>query len=362
MQLIARVAAASLLSFALTPLATAEETRLLPVPGHLELDTVPTAMRLALPWVGYGEAPVPPEAVAARGDLGEVDRLIAALLLALRDGTALPDLALAQGGNDVTLQSVEDVVALWRQAFGGFETARMIGRSPLGALDLVFWQVDTPRGPFLRAFALETGAEVLRADLTSSARPVATLALNALGASASPAPAAKGEATLPLSLLGSAMSLPLRHAGRRVDFEAMRMPPEEAPLPALALYAEAWQALADGDVEGFAARHTEKSAAKIREAAGTAGWPGFVDLETRSRRVRYLIEADPFLYVFYTRDPPEGALAPSPSDVFVWMDTIFEDEEGRLFLANLNSASHLERALNETVAQSLATLEAAIGD
>lgn len=313
------------------------------VPGHVEMAAVATTARLELPWVPYGvglsgerldtwlarEAHDPAEAALAR------------LLTALREGDAEAAAPFLDGDAEAT-------VSLWHQAFGGFADVTIIGRAPLGPADLFLWQVETERGPFPRAFALRSEGQGFRATLTSSTEPVATLLVQSVSDLMPEAhgPAGAGQ-SIALPILGAKGQAILRFDG-----DVMAVPVFEGDLSAapevVRVYAETLRMARDGDLDGFIARHTEGSAAKLRQQLDGAGRDAFLQTLLQPRTVRLVIDGGAVVWLFHAADADDAPLR---------HDTLARTPDGYR-LTNFYYGSHIDRVFETVFPKTPAALDA----
>lgn len=322
---------------AAVPLASAEETHLV-VPGHVELEPIPTALRLVLDWQRYGG---PLDAYADR-DLDPAGAAFVQLMTALRDGDAA---AAARWIEPPDGASVAEVVAFWGKAFGGFGETAVLGRADIGPATLFLWSMPTERGPLVRAFVLQPVGDGFRAEIVGSDRPILNLIQHAAGHAQS---GAAGWQPMPLDGEPFRIDLPVRDLEATVPlvfhgrlFDAER--PGEAPEgEVLAFYDRARALLAGREVEAFVALHTPGSAAKLHEwLEGMTEEQRRLYPETAAevrREVVLVMDAEPLHLVFFADHPP-GGTAPRG----LRYDTILRDAETReLRLTNFFYASHLD--------------------
>ena len=279
--------------------------RNLPLVG--DVDSVPTRMAGALrvssvtwdqPFERFRAAAKEPE-----------DREFAGVMDALRrrDAGALA----AHGGRLRELVESGQPAAfmdLWSKALN-LQTASVLAKVCLGGHALYYWQVDTPRGLYVRQFTIQPAAEAARADaeaVTMVGRLLRSgfqmLADNAGKAQALPS----GTAEVPLRLprgtaagAGPDLALLVRGAAVTASVNALSRPARQDPV--LSLFDNAYARLKAGDTAAFSAALTKPGQRKFENWWKTRQ-PAELEAFRKSledRQVAYQLFADPVRIIFY---------------------------------------------------------------
>ena len=304
-----------------------------PIAMHVRMDVQPVDLPLA--------------AYLAQPPSGDAERAVISLFQALQTKDAL-GVGRWLDRTAVTGNST-DVIALYHRAFNGFQGIQVIARVPVGDRVMVVWEVDGPKGRWLRAFSAGPYGDGYKADLVTSNRPVETFLLHTIEDTRKmparyPAVAAQ-QGTHAVSV---ATGVKLEFTGRLLDYDVMtQSPPSDARLQA---YGELFALFREGEIGQFAQRYDPRSQKKIigwnkRDPREMRSWWQYV---AQSRQALLLIDAGPVAVVFVAEGPtdlapkrvihwdwlqrkPDGSWAPVNFQRYDDIDSIFE---GRAFPRN----------------------------
>ncbi|MCA9537556.1 MAG: hypothetical protein KC620_01635 [Myxococcales bacterium] len=299
---------AILLAWAPIPAFAAVQSH--PVPIKIEGELRPAGVFLRFDVQAIGQ---PFDAFAAAAPADPADEAFIRLLRALRnrDAGALTPLLVRRNLNGAPAEVIET----WHQAFGGFTNVQVIGRARIGQRTLIYWETQTAKGPWLRAFAFEGSPGALKAELTTSNAPIETLTLHALSAERRDPTHFRATATTQGQYsVNLTAGVALEFDAVPTDFEATaQTPPAD---PALLAYGQAVAWLAAGDVERYAAALPETSRGKLAlwrrsKPEEFENWRRF---STTSRRVLLRVGDDRVAAIFFAEGPPED----SPQRLVRW--------------------------------------------
>lgn len=289
--------------------------RSFPVPISVERERVRSALLVEFEIERYDL----PFDTFAGSKLDTFEAAFKEFMLALRAADATRLAALRPGDKPEQLREILD-------RFGGAFGTDNLGvtaRVRVGEDQLFVWEWPGPKGPVRRGFTVEARAGGgPRVEFVTSGRPLETLIVDTLQQEAlHPQAYAPVEArtryhyVFPLQGRGQAVSHPvvLHFDGQPCDIELFPpdgatagTPPgcaEGASGAALAAYRDAYGALKERDHQRFAEAYTEKSRDKLRawiKGLKPAEFDAFHAATTRSRRVRFVLDADPVALAFYT--------------------------------------------------------------
>lgn len=278
--------------------------RTLPLVG--DVDRVPTRMAggLRVSSVRYDQ-PFERFRVAARE---AEDREFAGVMDALRrrdlnalaaNGARLRELA--ESGQPAAFMD------LWTKALN-LQSASVLAKVCLGGYALYYWQVDTPRGLYVRQFTIQPAAEAGRAD-AEAVTMVGRLLRSAFqqqaedGGKAVPVQAlAETPLRLPVAAASGApadLALLARGAVVGASVNALSRPPRTDPV--LSLFDNAYARLKAGDTAAFSAALTAPGQRKFENWWKTRQ-PAELEAFRKSledRQVAYQLFADPVRILFY---------------------------------------------------------------
>lgn len=351
--------ALALLLLGLSPAAAQEKTLMLPMQGHVELEPVDLPVYLKLPFEAYGEDGVALDDFLERPAAS--DPALAAFQRLMR-GLMEEDMTLA--GPFISTEEGEaaeafrrDRITLWHTGFGGFEGVRVLGRSDLGDEDVFYWDLPSRDARFIRSFTLRragaTGAYT--ATLTSSNWPLTAWIVKSLSArNRAPESLPDGlQVSLSMSFRLGGDRVPLLFEGYAPQFDVFQAGLPEG-YPPLRFYAETWRLLPNGQLEAFASRWTDKSAAKVRKQLSNQP-QAFLDIATQPRWVWLVMHAEPLYFVFYTSGP--NPLHPKTP---VRFDTLLREPDGGFKMTNHYFESDIDQALKDATDVSLEEFTASI--
>ncbi|SFC63437.1 hypothetical protein SAMN05216204_10884 [Massilia yuzhufengensis] len=217
----------------------------------------------------------------------------------------------AHGGRLAELEESGQPAAfldLWSKSLN-LQTVSVLAKVCLGGHSLFYWQVDTPRGPYVRQFTVQPSTEAARND-ASSVTMVGRLLRSAFQVLAngavkprSPALAADmTEVALKLPMAAAAgMDLAVRVHGVAVTASVNALSRPQRTDPLLTLFDTAYARLKAGDAAAFAAVLTLPGQVKFNK-----WWNGRTPAEAEAfrksledRQVAYQLFADPVRVIFY---------------------------------------------------------------
>lgn len=318
------------------------------VPAHLEREPVPSSLLLTVEWMDYGRIDL--EALAARKS-DAPEKAFTDLMASLRQKSYDRAGRYLIGKEATGEGDLKQKMDLYHQAFGGFEQVSVLGRARLGSREVFFWQVPTPRGPFVRAWALEATEGGYLGELISSLQPVEELVMHAVERASSDPASYRGAAgaeprhAYRLPMAGPAPQSPviLRFDGELVDVSVFS-DPVEVGNEVVEFYRQSWKLFKDRELEAFLDRYTPGSREKLASwFAGMASeeFESYYLTVLSGRRLWFVLDAAPFYLVLYT----EGPQADSEDSLLRYDYVLRSPETGGLQLTNAYFQSFLDDVL-----------------
>lgn len=292
-----------------------------PLPHRVDRERVRTSLLVQFDIERYGQ----PFAAFAARHLDPFEATFRRFVQALVAGDVAAVAALRPGEAAAQTRAL---VQGYRGFFEGGERIGVVARVAVGDYQVFVWDWPTPGGRVLQAFAIEGPADKPRVEIVTSNRPVDTLIVDALqGAQRQPdvyapvAPERRYHFVLPVAGgRPGAHPVVLHFDGAPVDRELFDNgpapasdaagaasggePPTGRPADALRAYAAAQAAFASRDMERFLGAHTDKSREKLKgwfEQMSPDRFDAYHADTLTGRRVRFVLDADPLVIVFYTR-------------------------------------------------------------
>lgn len=303
---------------AATPSARAADfvTQSFPVPISVEGERVRSSLLIQFEIQRYG---VPFDAFAS-GNLDSFETAFTDFMQALRAGDAAKVASLQPGAKP---EEVREIVGRFREAFAVQQNVKVIGRVRVGEEQVFIWEWPGLKGPVRRGFAVNIPARGSpRVSMVYSALPLETLIVDVMQQEAvrpreyAPVePRTRYSYAFPPTGLGRPGAHPvvLHFDGAPLDVEmftadAVRAAASQGDMPVVAAaptaaYRAAYLALKERDPRRFPESYTEKSREKLQawlQKMSPEELNSFLATATQPRTLRFLIDADPVVLVFYT--------------------------------------------------------------
>jgi hypothetical protein len=289
-------------------------TQSLPVPVSIEGERVRTSLLLQFELERYG---VPFNSFATGGNLDASEIAFRDFVLALRAGDAARVAALLPGGKP---EEGREMVSRFGAAFSGSQVVKVVARVRVGEGQLFVWEWPAPKGPVRRGFLVSAPAQgTPTVSMVSSALPLHTLIVDTLQQEAlhprdyAPVePRTRYHYAFPLAghpvvlhFDGQPLNVEMftADAAKAARQQSEAVQSAAAPTLAAAAYRAAYFSLKERDPKRFPDSYTDKSREKLRawmERMRPEEYDSFLVQATQPRTLRFMIDADPVVLVFYT--------------------------------------------------------------